>query len=191
MVITAAQIRAARGLLGWTQAQLAANSGLSEIGIQNIEKGASDPRSSTLQAIERAFEIAGVEFTNGGHPGVRMKGMMMGNRVKFRPGSRLRPLFHVGLDEIGVVTGIVDDGTALPRVNVKFLSCEVKGAVAAEFVPASDAPDGVRLKAPSRSINDGVPKGYTLDPLEADRDPFETVPARVTPKRPGPKRRGA
>jgi len=73
MVISAAQIRAARALVGWTQAQLAANSGLSEISIQNIEKGATDPRASTLAAIERALEAAGVEFTNGGRPGVRFR----------------------------------------------------------------------------------------------------------------------
>jgi transcriptional regulator with XRE-family HTH domain len=73
MVISAAQIRAARGLLGWTQAKLAAESGLSEISIQNIEKGATDPRASTLTAIERAFERAGVEFTNGARPGVRLQ----------------------------------------------------------------------------------------------------------------------
>jgi transcriptional regulator with XRE-family HTH domain len=71
MVISAAQVRAARALVGWTQAKLAAKSGLSEIGIQNIEKGATDPRASTLAAIKRALEAAGVEFTNGRPPGVR------------------------------------------------------------------------------------------------------------------------
>jgi transcriptional regulator with XRE-family HTH domain len=72
MVITAAQIRAARALVGWTQAQLAAAASLSEISIQQIEKGLTDPRASTLAAIERAFEAAGVEFTNGGQPGVKL-----------------------------------------------------------------------------------------------------------------------
>jgi transcriptional regulator with XRE-family HTH domain len=73
MVISAAQIRAARGLLNWTQAQLAARSGLSEISIQIIEKGVADPRASSLAAIEQAFERAGVEFTDGKQPGVRMR----------------------------------------------------------------------------------------------------------------------
>jgi transcriptional regulator with XRE-family HTH domain len=72
MVISAAQIRAARALVGWTQAKLAAESGLSEISIQNIEKGTTDPRASTLAAIERALRTACVEFTNGDHPGVRL-----------------------------------------------------------------------------------------------------------------------
>jgi transcriptional regulator with XRE-family HTH domain len=72
MIITSPQIRAARALLGWTQAELAEASGLSAIGIQAIEKGTSDPRASTLLAIESAFKEAGVVFTNGGEPGVKI-----------------------------------------------------------------------------------------------------------------------
>lgn len=59
------QIRAARALLGWSQAQLAAEAGLSKTGLANIENGA-DPRSSTLNRIEQALEKAGVHFTEHG-----------------------------------------------------------------------------------------------------------------------------
>jgi transcriptional regulator with XRE-family HTH domain len=72
MVITRQQIRAARALLGWTQAHLAEASGLSTIGIQSIENAVSDPRASTLLAIESAFKEVGVVFTNGGEPGVKI-----------------------------------------------------------------------------------------------------------------------
>jgi transcriptional regulator with XRE-family HTH domain len=82
MVISAAQIRAARALIGWTQAQLAAESGLSEISIQKIEKGITDPRASTLAAIERALAAACVEFTNGDAPGVRL---LKGAQNELRP----------------------------------------------------------------------------------------------------------
>jgi transcriptional regulator with XRE-family HTH domain len=77
-MITAGQIRAARALIGWKQAELAVASGISEISIKNIERGASDPRSSTLAAIQSAFQKAGVVFLepgdarNGGR-GVRME----------------------------------------------------------------------------------------------------------------------
>ena len=37
-----------------------------------IERGLTDPKSSTLAAIQRALEEAGIEFTNG--PGVKMRG---------------------------------------------------------------------------------------------------------------------
>jgi len=77
-MITPAQIRAARALIGWKQSKLAEASGISEISIKNIERGATDPRSSTLAAIQSAFLKAGVIFLDpgdsrdGGH-GVRMK----------------------------------------------------------------------------------------------------------------------
>ncbi len=66
IMITPAQIRAARALIGWKQADLAASSGVSEISIKNIERGATDPRSSTLSAIQAAFEEAGVVFLDPG-----------------------------------------------------------------------------------------------------------------------------
>lgn len=77
-VITPAQIRAARALIGWKQTDLAAASGVSEISIKNIERGATDPRSSTVGAMQAAFERAGVVFLDPGDirdggPGVRLK----------------------------------------------------------------------------------------------------------------------
>ena len=78
LVITGAQIRAARALTAWKQADLAEASGVSLISIKNIERGATDPRGSTLAAIQEAFNRAGVLFLDpgdtrdGGH-GVRLK----------------------------------------------------------------------------------------------------------------------
>lgn len=70
-VITPPQIRAARALLGWKQADLASASGVSEISIKNIERGTTDPRASTLGKIETAFIQAGVVFLD---PGVDRSG---------------------------------------------------------------------------------------------------------------------
>jgi transcriptional regulator with XRE-family HTH domain len=76
-MITAGQIRAARALIGWKQTELAAKSGISEISIKNIEREVTDPRSSTLAAIQTAFEKVGVVFlepgdTRDGGAGVRL-----------------------------------------------------------------------------------------------------------------------
>jgi transcriptional regulator with XRE-family HTH domain len=60
----AAQIRAARALLGWRQADLAGASGVSEMTIKNIERGAGEPRLSTLRALVKAFARAGVRFVD-------------------------------------------------------------------------------------------------------------------------------
>ena len=77
-MITPGQIRAARALVGWTQINLATASGVGEAAIKNIERGSADPRSSTLTAIQSAFEKAGVVFlasgdTRNGGAGVRLK----------------------------------------------------------------------------------------------------------------------
>jgi transcriptional regulator with XRE-family HTH domain len=77
-MMTGAQIRAARALIGWKQSELAEQSGVSEISIKNIERGATDPRASTLQALQDAFDRAGVVFlepgdTRSGGLGLRLK----------------------------------------------------------------------------------------------------------------------
>jgi transcriptional regulator with XRE-family HTH domain len=59
---TAAQVRAARALLDWSQADLAAKAGVSTTAINGIERGKADPRVSTLTALRRALEEAGIEF---------------------------------------------------------------------------------------------------------------------------------
>ena len=77
-MITAGQIRAARALIGWKQTDLAKSSGVSEISIKNIERGVTDPRYKTLEAIQKAFEKGGVVFLEPGDmrdggAGVRLK----------------------------------------------------------------------------------------------------------------------
>lgn len=78
VMITPAQIRAARALLGWKQTDLATASGVSEMSVKNIERSATDPRASTLQALQTALEQAGVVFLDPGYvrdggAGVRLK----------------------------------------------------------------------------------------------------------------------
>jgi transcriptional regulator with XRE-family HTH domain len=67
------QSRAARGLLDWSQAELAARSNLSESTIRDFEKGRRVPSINNLAAVRRALEVAGVEFIDGDQPGVRLK----------------------------------------------------------------------------------------------------------------------
>ena len=81
-MITPAQIRAARALVGWKQSELAAASGVSEVSIKNIERGVTDPRSKTLAALQAALLEKGVVFLDpgdtrdGGH-GVRLRSQPM------------------------------------------------------------------------------------------------------------------
>ncbi len=60
--ISREQCRAARGLLGWTQQDLADHTGLSKTAINNFERGLADTKRISLLLIRDAFEKGGVEF---------------------------------------------------------------------------------------------------------------------------------
>jgi DNA-binding XRE family transcriptional regulator len=63
-MLTAAQLRAARGLLDWTRADLAKAANVSPETIKNIEHGTFRPQEATTDAITRAFKAHDVEFTD-------------------------------------------------------------------------------------------------------------------------------
>jgi DNA-binding transcriptional regulator YiaG len=67
------QCRAARGLLHWTQNELARRAGVSDVTIRGFENDQTTPTRATLAVLRQAFEKGGVEFTNDDQPGVRMK----------------------------------------------------------------------------------------------------------------------
>jgi transcriptional regulator with XRE-family HTH domain len=73
-MVTSAQCRAARGLLDWSQQDLATEAGVGIVTVRQIEAGTTEPRRSTLVVLRQAFERGGVEFIdeNGAGPGVRL-----------------------------------------------------------------------------------------------------------------------
>jgi predicted transcriptional regulator len=73
MPITPAQCRAARGLVEMDQGTLADGALVSRSMIIDFEKGRRVPVRNNLAAIQRVLEEAGVEFTNGDAPGVRLR----------------------------------------------------------------------------------------------------------------------
>ena len=74
-MMTSAQLRAARGLLGWTQADLASSAKVGVVTVRQFESGNAEPRSATLTVMRQALEAAGVIFIaeNGEGPGVRLR----------------------------------------------------------------------------------------------------------------------
>ena len=64
--MTPEQSRAARGLLGWSQARLGAKANLSEGTIRDFEKGRRVPLGSKLATVRAALEAAGVIFLSDG-----------------------------------------------------------------------------------------------------------------------------
>jgi transcriptional regulator with XRE-family HTH domain len=74
-MITPSQCRAARGLLDWTQQELADAARIGVATVRLFERDAAESRQATLAVLRQAFELAGVEFIdeNGGGPGVRLR----------------------------------------------------------------------------------------------------------------------
>ena len=66
------QSRMARAALQWGIRDLAKKARVAPSTISRFEAGETlQPR--TIEAIQRAFEAAGIEFTNGDKPGARVK----------------------------------------------------------------------------------------------------------------------
>ena len=70
-MITGRQISAARGLLQWSQEDLARKSGLTAQTVRNLEAEARQPQEQTISTVANTFERYGVEFTPD--EGVRIK----------------------------------------------------------------------------------------------------------------------
>ena len=73
-MISGAQIRAARGLLGWTTRELARRATVSVSTVQLIENAGGSPNASreALAAVQNTLEAEGIEFLGGDAPGVRL-----------------------------------------------------------------------------------------------------------------------
>ena len=73
--IVARQCVAARGLLGWTQKQLAQQADVTEQTVIAFETEKRETSGATVFAIRHALETGGVDFIpeNGGGVGVRLK----------------------------------------------------------------------------------------------------------------------
>jgi transcriptional regulator with XRE-family HTH domain len=76
-VVTTRQVKAARALLGWSQADLAKKSGVSEPTVARLESvdGELGGREHTAEKLQAAIKAAGIEFIgeDGGGLGVRLR----------------------------------------------------------------------------------------------------------------------
>ena len=68
-------MKAARALVGWEQTDLARKAGVAISTVRRMEsfQGEIGARTSTLSLVTKALERAGIEFLDGGKPGVRLK----------------------------------------------------------------------------------------------------------------------
>jgi transcriptional regulator with XRE-family HTH domain len=76
MLLIGNQLKAARALAGIEQQELAAAANVHVNTIRKMEAKAREEITSAadvLRRVQSALEAAGVEFTNGGQPGVRLR----------------------------------------------------------------------------------------------------------------------
>jgi len=71
MIFMPVQCRMARAALGWGVRELAAAAKVSTDTVARFERG-DELKERTIDALQRALEAAGIEFTNGDQPGVRL-----------------------------------------------------------------------------------------------------------------------
>lgn len=90
-MFSAAQLRAARGLLDWTRADLAKAANVSPETVKNIEHGTFRPQESTTDSIIKAFAAYDVEFTES--EGVRRRSDIV--TVLTGDDCYLRTLLHI------------------------------------------------------------------------------------------------
>ena len=75
-MVTPREVRAARAFLGWTRQRLADRAIVSLNTVIRLEQGVVDPRASTIDAVQRALEGAGIEFLSlqGHDEGMKVSG---------------------------------------------------------------------------------------------------------------------
>jgi DNA-binding XRE family transcriptional regulator len=78
------QCRAARGLLGWSQSNLAEAAHVARQTVVDFERGARQPLANNIASMRAAFERAGAVLIdeNGGGAGVRLAKLMKRKRSK-------------------------------------------------------------------------------------------------------------
>jgi len=74
-MISSGQCRGARGLLRWSQEELARRAGVGLSTVRDFEADRRTPYPANMAAIVGALEQGGVQFIeeNGGGPGVRLR----------------------------------------------------------------------------------------------------------------------
>lgn len=98
----AAKIRMARAMLGWSQSELAFRIGLTQRAVHKLEQGETEPRRTTVRAIEEVWREQAIEFEDLGDGGFRVSvGAALISRSNTVPARRRRAArVHLGITAI-------------------------------------------------------------------------------------------
>ena len=68
----AAKVRLARAVLGWSQSELGTRIGLTQRAIHKLEQGETEPRRTTIHALEETWREQKIEFEDRADGGFRV-----------------------------------------------------------------------------------------------------------------------
>ena len=165
MDISAAQCRAARALLEWTQDQLAENAHLGRATVADFERNVRMPMRNNIIALRNTLEAAGVEFIpeNGAGAGVRFR------KVEMEYSK------DVQADDDGVIVRVRYRGKGykvrIPRAVINDLNGSSHGTPE-QLVEAVAKRLPVFLHAAENILAHGNAQGY--DTIILTRDKFES-----------------
>jgi ribosome-binding protein aMBF1 (putative translation factor) len=69
----AAKVRAGRAVLGWSQTELARRVGLTQRAIHKLEKGDTEPRRKTVEALEEIWRHQNIQFKDRADGGFQIE----------------------------------------------------------------------------------------------------------------------
>lgn len=165
MTVSAAQCRAARGLLDWTQDQLAESARVARATIADFERNVRVPMRNNLASIRAALEVAGIAFVeeNGGGAGVRFRKVELEYSRDFRAdmdGVALRVRHRGKRYFITIPSEVIDD---LDHTT---------------YGPPEEMREAVEKKIPLylRAIEDAISSGPASDRIRLSYDHFPVGP---------------
>ena len=130
-MLTAEQVKAARALLTWSQAELAAEARVATSTVADFERGTRKPMPNNAQSMREAFETKGLQFVAGG---VVEKSMLP--QPAPRPGALVRWITATDLAQWGERR---DGGQSRMPELVRRLIYAAHGPVASVHFPSDDS----------------------------------------------------
>jgi transcriptional regulator with XRE-family HTH domain len=151
------QMRAARAELNWSLERLAEASGVHRNTLSNFERRKYGGEPEKIASVKHALESAGVIFLeeDGQAAGVRLRRFEVGDRVRFRPETRVRFNFGIAADEVGTVIGVEPHPPQTGptyRIEVQFPRARVPYCFRFEYELVQAAAD-TTLSAPEKAIS--------------------------------------
>jgi transcriptional regulator with XRE-family HTH domain len=160
MILGASTCRAARGLLDWTQAQLAAAAELSLSTVKNFEAGQSLPSPTSLRAMQRALEANEVEFLPGGAVRLRPDPITFGpdylvdrhrfRLIAYRKGQQI--VVDIAREALDDAASLI--GASLAVRHARFQAQRAEFEACAEDVLRGQAPTIGRITIDSETFDD-------------------------------------